>query len=115
MKVLGFGLLIAALWSVALAEDFSDPDGHFVSQHGSRRNGRGKKVTGKKHGSTHGNGMRKIKGLKTTRNFSNTDFKERNRWLTPTEACASHETEEGEVKPLRAPLACRNRTDARVV
>ena len=62
MKVLGFRLLIAALWSVALAEDFSNADRHFVSQHGSRRNGRGKKVVGKKHGSSHGNGMRKIKG-----------------------------------------------------
>ena len=62
MKVLGFRLLIAALWSVALAEDFSNADRHFDSQHGSRRDGRGKKVTGKKHGSSHGNGMRKIKG-----------------------------------------------------
>ena len=63
MKVLGFRLLIAALWSVAFAGRlFSNADRHFFSQHCLRRNGRGKKVVGKEHGSSHGSGMRKTKG-----------------------------------------------------
>ena len=33
-----------------------------------------------------------------------TNLKERNPWLTPTESCASDETEESYAKPFRAPL-----------
>ena len=63
-----------------------------------------KLLEGNMHGLGHGNGTRKTKGRKKTNSFFFIHIlKERKPWLTPTESCASDETEEEEVRPLRAP------------
>ena len=102
MKFFGFRFLTGALWFFS---EFSCD-----SQHCSCRNGRGKKVTGKKHGLSHGNGWRKTKGSQDDEELlPKLILKERNPWLTPIGSCAVDEREEHEEKPspYGPHLACR--------